>query len=105
MTKAIDELLALSHLPESPLTYDGPANSSGASVLKVALSRQDPNKVQIPGQHMVGTTVMGTDDGTKNGSNVVDSTCKVYGTATEHAAHKIIALDGVTNGAAIRPVL
>lgn len=84
MTKAIDELLAISRLSGSPLTYAGPANSTGASVLKVALSQQDPNNIVTPGQHMIGTTIMGTDDGTKNGSSVVDTDCKVYGTGMSH---------------------
>lgn len=80
MTRAIDELLDISRLPNSVLTYSGPANSTGASVLASALSAQDPNVVFVPGQHMIGTTIMGTDDGTKNGSSVVDTDCKVYGT-------------------------
>lgn len=82
MAKAIDELLTISRLPGSPITYDGPANSTGASVLEIALSGQDPNNIMIPGQHMTGTTIMGIDDGTKNGSSVVDPNCKVYGTGT-----------------------
>lgn len=140
MAKAIEELLTISRLPGSPLTYGGPANSTGATVLEVALGGQDPGTILIPGQHMTGTTIMGTDDGTKNGSSVVDTNCKVYGTGTvqlvidistpyshrtenlfvvdagmhadlptgntqaivmvaaEHAAQKIIALDGATNG-------
>lgn len=79
MTKALDELLAASRLPGSPLSYS-PANATGASILQVALGQQDPNNMMIPGQHMIGTTIMGTDDGTKNGSSVVDTDCKVYGT-------------------------
>ncbi|KAH6639582.1 cellobiose dehydrogenase [Boeremia exigua] len=118
MTRALDELLAISRLPNSTLAYGGPLNSTGASVLEVAMSGTDPNTTMIPGQHMIGTTIMGTDDGTKNGSSVVDTNCKVYGTdnlfivdagmhvdlptgntqaivmvAAEHAAQKIIALD------------
>ncbi|KAF3035596.1 hypothetical protein E8E12_007622 [Didymella heteroderae] len=121
MTKALDELLEISRLPGSPLSYN-PSNATGASILEVAMSQQDPNNRMIPGQHMIGTTIMGTDDGTKNGSSVVDTNCKVYGTdnlfvvdagmhsdlptgntmaivmvAAEHAAQKIIALDGVSN--------
>jgi cellobiose dehydrogenase (acceptor) len=80
MVKAIDELLAMSHLPNSTLSYSGPANASGASILEVALSRNASTATFIPGQHMIGTTIMGTDDGTKNGSSVVDTDCKVYGT-------------------------
>jgi cellobiose dehydrogenase (acceptor) len=79
MTKALDELLAISRLPGSPLSYSA-ANATGASVLQVALSQQDPKNIMIPGQHMIGTTIMGTDDGTKNGSSVIDTDCKVYGT-------------------------
>jgi cellobiose dehydrogenase (acceptor) len=79
MTKALDELLAISRLPGSPLSYSA-ANATGASVLQVALSQQDPKNIMIPGQHMIGTTIMGTDDGTKNGSSVIDTDCRVYGT-------------------------
>ncbi|KAF3045346.1 hypothetical protein E8E11_007163 [Didymella keratinophila] len=109
MTKALDELPAISCLPGSPLSYSS-ANATGASILQVALGQQDPNNIMIPGQHMIGTTIMGTDDGTKNGSSVVDTDCKVYGTdlptgntmaivmvAAQHAAQKIIALDGASN--------
>ncbi|UPX11945.1 Cellobiose dehydrogenase (acceptor) [Ascochyta rabiei] len=78
--KAVDELLAISRLPNSTLVYSGPANSTGASVLEYALSAKDPMTVVIGGQHMIGTTIMGTDDGTKNGTSVVDTNCKVYGT-------------------------
>ncbi|KAF3003121.1 hypothetical protein E8E13_008377 [Curvularia kusanoi] len=117
MTKAIEELLTISRLPNSTLIYDGPVNSTGASVLEIALSQTDPNNILIPGQHMIGTAIMGTDDGTKGGSSVVDTDCRVYGTdnlfvvdasmhadlptgntmaivmvAAEHAAQKIIAL-------------
>ena len=80
MVKAIDELLAMSRLPNSTLFYSGPANSSGASILEAALSQNVSTATFIPGQHMIGTTIMGTDDGTKNGSSVVDTNCKVYGT-------------------------
>lgn len=79
MTKALDELLAISRLPDSPLSYS-PSNATGASILRIALGQQDPNNLMIPGQHMIGTTIMGTDDGTKNGSSVVDTDCKLYGT-------------------------
>lgn len=79
MTKALDELLAISRLPGSPLSYS-PTNATGASVLHVALGQQDPDNRMIPGQHMIGTTIMGMDDGTKNGTSVVDTNCKVYGT-------------------------
>lgn len=129
MTKALDELLAISRLPNSTLRYSGPSNSTGASVLKIALSQTDPNTILIPGQHMIGTTIMGTDDGTKNGSSVVDTDCKVYGTdnlfvvdagmhpdlptgntmaiimvAAEHAAQKIMALDRSSNSTTQRMV-
>lgn len=79
MTKALDELLAISRLPGSPLSYSV-TNATGESILQVALSQQDPNNKMMPGQHMIGTTIMGKDDGTKNGSSVVDTDCKVYGT-------------------------
>lgn len=79
MTNALDELLAISRLPGSPLSYS-PANATGESILQVALSQQDPNNRMIPGQHMIGTTIMGTDDGSNNGRGVVDTDCKVYGT-------------------------
>ncbi|KAF9690601.1 hypothetical protein EKO04_011342 [Ascochyta lentis] len=122
MIKAIEELLAISRLPNSTLVYSGPANSTGASILEYAFSMKDPMTVIMPGQHMTGTTIIGTDDGTKNGTSVVDTNCKVYGTdnlfvvdagmhadlptgntmaivmvAAEHAAQKIIALDGKAN--------
>ncbi|KAJ4357109.1 hypothetical protein N0V95_002765 [Ascochyta clinopodiicola] len=77
---AVDELLTISRLPNSTLTYSGPANSTGASILEYALTAVDPMPVVIRGQHMIGTTIMGTDDGTKNGTSVVDTNCKVYGT-------------------------
>lgn len=79
MIKAIDELLAISRLPNSTLSYS-PANSTGASVLETALSGSNSRMSVIYGSHMIGTTIMGTDDGTKNGSSVVDTDCKVYGT-------------------------
>ncbi|KAF2187557.1 GMC oxidoreductase [Zopfia rhizophila CBS 207.26] len=110
MALAIDEFLAMSRRANSTLQYNGPANATGASI--VASSRLNP------GVHMTGTTIMGTDDGTKNGTSVVDPNCKVYGTdnsfvvdagmhadlptgntqaivmvAAEHAVQRIIALD------------
>jgi cellobiose dehydrogenase (acceptor) len=78
MTKALDELIAISRLPGSPLSYSL-VNATGASIVQVALGQQDPKNRMVPGQHMIGTTIMGTDDGTKNGSSVVDTDCKVYG--------------------------
>jgi hypothetical protein len=72
----------------------------------------------VPACLVTGTTIIGTDDGSKNGSAVVDTNCKVYGTdnlfvvdagmhadlpsgnthvivmvAAEHAVKRIIALD------------
>ncbi|KAL1598977.1 hypothetical protein SLS60_008122 [Paraconiothyrium brasiliense] len=108
---AIDEVLAISHLANSTLSYAGPVNDTGAAIV----ARTTPS----PGTHMTGTTIIGTTDGSKNGSAVVDTNCKVYGTdnlfvvdagmhadlpsgnthvivmvAAEHAVKKIIALDG-----------
>ena len=90
MTKAIDELLALSRLPNSTLTYSGPSNSTGASVLEAALNGNASAPRMIPGSHMVGTTIMGMDDGTKNGSSVVDTNCKVYGTGI-YISHRLVS--------------
>ncbi|KAF2449550.1 hypothetical protein P171DRAFT_351695 [Karstenula rhodostoma CBS 690.94] len=112
---AIDEMLALSHRANSTLSYAGLLNDTGAAIV----ARTPPS----PGTHMTGTTIIGTDDGSKNGTAVVDTNCKVYGTdnlfvvdagmhadlpsgnthvivmvAAEHAAKKIIALDGGSNG-------
>lgn len=111
MAMAIDEMLAASRKQGSTLAYSGPANDTGAAIV----ARTKPS----PGTHMTGTTIIGTEDGTKNGSAVVDLDCKVYGTdnlfvvdagmhadlpsgnthvivmvAAEHAVKKIIALDG-----------
>ncbi|KAJ4295201.1 hypothetical protein N0V90_007211 [Kalmusia sp. IMI 367209] len=108
---AIDEMLAVSRRANSTLSYAGPVNDTGALIV----ARTTPS----PGTHMTGTTIIGTDDGTKNGTAVVDTNCKVYGTdnlfvvdagmhadlpsgnthvivmvAAEHAVKKIIALDG-----------
>ncbi|KAK7182663.1 Cellobiose dehydrogenase 7 [Paraphaeosphaeria sporulosa] len=113
---AIDEMLTLSRRANSTLSYAGPVNDTGTAIV----ARTSPS----PGTHMTGTTIIGTDDGSKNGTAVVDTNCKVYGTdnlfvvdagmhadlpsgnthvivmvAAEHAAKKIIALDGgASNG-------
>ena len=118
---AIEEMLTVSRRANSTLSYTGPANDTGAAIV----ARTKPN----PGTHMTGTTIIGTDDGSKNGSAVVDTNCKVYGTdnlfvvdagmhadlpsgnthvivmvAAEHAVKKIIALDGApSNGTAPTP--
>lgn len=117
MALAIDEMLTLSRRANSTLSYAGPANDTGAAIV----ARTPPS----PGTHMTGTTIIGTDDGSKNGSAVVDTNCKVYGTdnlfvvdagmhadlpsgntqvivmvAAEHAVKKIIALDGPSKGSA-----
>ncbi|OAL52711.1 FAD/NAD(P)-binding domain-containing protein [Pyrenochaeta sp. DS3sAY3a] len=123
MATAIDEILALSRQANSTLTYIGSANATGASI--VATSNP------LAGTHMTGTTIMGTDDGRNNGSSVVDTNCKVYGTdnlfvvdagmhpdlptgntqaivmvAAEHAVAKIIALDaGSVNGTSTSPAV
>ncbi|KAK7189588.1 hypothetical protein DPSP01_001582 [Paraphaeosphaeria sporulosa] len=92
-----------------------PTNSTPESILAETL---------ISGDHWVGTTKMGTDDGRKNGSSVVDTDTRVYGTdnlfvvdasihpdlptgntqaiimvVAEHAAEKIAAFK-VANGTA-----
>ncbi len=107
-TIAINELLDMARQPGSPLVFSGGSNATAATVLS--------GPVQ-PGIHMVGTTKMGTDDGRKNGTAVVDLNNKVYGTenlfvvdasfhpdlptgntqaivmvAAEHAVERIIAL-------------
>ncbi|KAF1352641.1 FAD/NAD(P)-binding domain-containing protein [Lizonia empirigonia] len=89
------------------------ASSTPESILATGL---------ISGDHWVGTTKMGTDDGRTNGTSVVDTNTKVYGTdnlfvvdasihpdlptgntqaiimvVAEHAAEKIAAFK-VTNG-------
>lgn len=118
MAKAIDELLAISRHANSTLSYIGSANATGASIVASASP--------LAGTHMTGTTIMGTEDGTKNGSSVVDTNCKVWGTdnlfvvdagmhpdlptgntqaivmvAAEAAVEKIIALGtGTANGTA-----
>lgn len=105
MAMAIDEWLEMSRLPNSTIKYTGSANDTGADIVaKVATSA---------GTHMIGTTIMGPDDG----NSVVDTNCKVYGTdnlfvidagmhadlptgntqaivgvVAEHAVQKIIAL-------------
>ncbi|CAO2651358.1 Nn.00g039280.m01.CDS01 [Neocucurbitaria sp. VM-36] len=118
MAAAIEEFLAISRQANSTLTYIGSANATGASIVASSIPQA--------GVHMTGTTIMGIDDGSKNGSSVVDPNCKVYGTdnlfvvdagmhadvptgntqaivmvAAEHAAAKIIAL---ASGAATVPV-
>jgi len=70
-TIAINELFDMARKPGSPLTYTGGANATAAAVLA--------GPVQ-PGIHMVGSAKMGTDDGRKNGTAVVDLNTKVYGT-------------------------
>ncbi|KAH7092625.1 cellobiose dehydrogenase [Paraphoma chrysanthemicola] len=72
MAKAIDELLAISRQPNSTLSFIGSANATGASIVA--------SSSPLSGVHMTGTTIMGTEDGTKNGSSVVDTNCKVWGT-------------------------
>jgi cellobiose dehydrogenase (acceptor) len=47
------------------------ASSTPESILSTSL---------ISGDHWVGTTKMGTDDGRTNGTSVVDTNTKVYGT-------------------------
>ena len=121
LAMAIEEMLTISRRANSTLSYAGPANDTGAAIV----ARTKPS----PGTHMTGTTIIGTDDGSKNGSAVVDTNCKVYGTdnlfvvdagmhadlptgnthvivmvAAEHAVKKIIALDGApSNGTAPIP--
>lgn len=115
MEIAIDEILTISRRANSTLSYAGPTNDTGAAIV----ARTKP----MPGTHMTGTTIIGTEDGSKNGSAVVDLNCKVYGTdnlfvvdagmhadlpsgnthvivmvAAEHAVKKIIALDGGESG-------
>ncbi|KAF2032889.1 FAD/NAD(P)-binding domain-containing protein [Setomelanomma holmii] len=72
MAKAIDELLAICRRANSTLSYVGFTNATGTSIVASASP--------LAGTHMTGTTIMGTEDGTKNGSSVVDTDCKVWGT-------------------------
>lgn len=72
LAAAIDEILAISRQPNSTIFYSGSSNATGASIIA-------SSNIQA-GTHMTGTTIMGTDDGTKGGSSVVDLNCKVYGT-------------------------
>ncbi|KAF2710705.1 carbohydrate-binding module family 1 protein [Pleomassaria siparia CBS 279.74] len=115
MAMAIDEWLAMSRLPNSTITYAGPANATGADIVRDVESSA--------GTHMTGTTIMGLDDGSKGGNSVVDIDCKVYGTdnlfvvdagmhadvptgntqaivgvAAEHAIQRIIALGTGASG-------
>ncbi|KAH7347033.1 hypothetical protein BKA66DRAFT_447657 [Pyrenochaeta sp. MPI-SDFR-AT-0127] len=122
LARAIDEILAISRQTNSTISYSGSANATGASIIA-------SSNIQA-GAHMTGTTIMGTDDGTKGGSSVVDLNCKVYGTdnlfivdagmhpdlptgntqaivmvAAEKAVEKIIALgDGTANETGTNPV-
>jgi cellobiose dehydrogenase (acceptor) len=116
LAMAIEEFIAIGRKPNSTIVYSGSADATGADVVKTVAS--------LSGLHMIGTTIMGTDDGTKGGKSVVDPDCKVYGTdnlfvidagmhadvptgntmaivmvAAEHAVQRMLALGtGVTPG-------
>ncbi|KAJ5061112.1 cellobiose dehydrogenase [Bipolaris maydis] len=64
--------LAMTRTPGSRLAYAGGPNTNGAEIIKV-------NGIST-GYHVTSSTIMGTDDGTKGGTSVVDPNCKVYGT-------------------------
>ena len=119
-----DRLLQMARAPNStltPLLSNGTvasANMNGAAYLENVRSTLQP------GMHWVGTAKMGIDDGRRaNGSSVVDTNTKVYGTdnlfvvdasihpdlptgnseaiimvAAERAAEKILALNGTAIG-------
>ncbi|CAI6322687.1 unnamed protein product [Periconia digitata] len=116
MAMAIDEWLVMSRQPNSTITYNGPANITGAEIVDTVPTGA--------GVHMTGTTIMGTDPQ----DSVVDVNCKVWGTdnlfivdagmhadlptgntqaivgvAAEHAVEKIIAL-GVGGGNSTLPI-
>ncbi|KAK8070768.1 hypothetical protein PG997_010971 [Apiospora hydei] len=125
-----DRLIKMTAKPNSTLSIkmkDGsvaPTNLTGAALLA------DIKSTQATGSHWVRSARMGLDDGRKaNGSAVVDTNTKVYGTdnlfvvdasmhadlptgntqaivmvAAEHAADKILALGGgATNGTTAQP--
>jgi cellobiose dehydrogenase (acceptor) len=94
--------------PGSRLTYSGGKDATAAVAMRAPVQQ---------GVHMVGSAKMGTDDGRKGGTSVVDLNTKVYGTdnlfvvdssfhpdlstgntqaivmvAAEHAIQKIIAV-------------
>jgi cellobiose dehydrogenase (acceptor) len=106
----IDRMIAMSNADGSPMTFK--PSGWGKDGTEIAANTN-------PGKHYVGTCKMGTDDGRKGGSAVVDVNTKVYGTdnlhvvdasihpdlptgntqaitmvAAEQAAAKIAALDG-----------
>ncbi|KAI1343298.1 hypothetical protein F5Y15DRAFT_230078 [Xylariaceae sp. FL0016] len=116
-----DRLIKMANKADSILTLqladgsDAPEGITGAELLA------DVNSTLTTGAHFVGTAKMGTDDGRKNGSSVVDLDTKVYGTdnlfvvdasmhpdlptgntqaiimvAAEKAVERIMALDGLT---------
>ncbi|KAI4731360.1 FAD/NAD(P)-binding domain-containing protein [Aureobasidium sp. EXF-10728] len=70
----IDRLISFSTSANSTLTLDAgltaSSNVTGADLIKTFTT----------GSHFVGTAKMGTDDGRKGGSAVVDTDTKVYGT-------------------------
>ncbi|KAJ5050953.1 uncharacterized protein L3040_002820 [Drepanopeziza brunnea f. sp. 'multigermtubi'] len=109
----IDEVFEMARQPGSPLVYSGGAEMTAAEYLAAS-------KVSN-GYHVVGSTKMGSDDGRRNGTAVVDLDTKVYGTdnlfivdasfhpdlptgntqaqvmvAAERAIERIIALRGET---------
>ena len=115
MAIAIDEWLTMSRRANSTIKYSGSANATGADIVRDIASSA--------GTHMIGTTILGTDDDSKGGKSVVDTDCKVYGTdylfvvdagihadvptgntqaivgvVAEHAVQKIIALDAPSGG-------
>ncbi|KAI0130528.1 hypothetical protein BJ170DRAFT_620401 [Xylariales sp. AK1849] len=117
-----DRLIWMAHKSNSSLTLqlsdgsDAPANITGAALYA------DLKSTLTTGAHFVGTTKMGLDDGRSNGTAVVDTDTKVYGTdnlfvvdasmhpdlptgntqaivmvAAERAVDRILALGGSSN--------
>jgi cellobiose dehydrogenase (acceptor) len=72
MAMVIDMWLEMSRRANSTLQYVGSANDTGADIVA--------NVASSAGCHMIGTTIMGTDDGSKGGNSVVDTNGQVYGT-------------------------
>jgi cellobiose dehydrogenase (acceptor) len=106
-TLALNELFDMTRKPGSRLVYSGGRDVTAASILRTQVQQ---------GVHFVGGAKIGTDDGLKGGTAVVDLNTKVYGTdnlfvvdasfhpdlptgnaqaiimvAAEHAIQKIIA--------------
>jgi cellobiose dehydrogenase (acceptor) len=115
-----DRLIKMTSASNSTLTLQGTDGSAVASNITGASYFADVKSTYTTGAHFVGSAKMGTDDGrTGNGSAVVDTDTKVYGTdnlfvvdasmhpdlptgntqaiimvAAERAVDKILALSG-----------